>query len=94
VPVTFSGSITDTGSGVNTGTAVYAIVDDYGEVQPSGTIALDSVGNYAFTASLKASRHGNDLDARQYGVTVSAKDNAGNLGSNSAVVIVPHAQGQ
>jgi len=33
------------------------------------------------------------LDGRQYTITVSAKDFAGNLGSAATIVTVPHDQG-
>jgi len=56
VPVTLSGTITDTGSGVNASTAEYAVHDQYGEVQPFGTITLDPAGNYSFTILLRAGR--------------------------------------
>ena len=46
VPVTISGTITDTGSGVNLGSAVYSVTDEYGEVQPKGAIILGPEGNY------------------------------------------------
>jgi VCBS repeat protein len=92
-PVTLSGTITDTGSGVNGGTAEYAVRDEYGEVQPFGKIALlDSAGNYSFTILLRAGRRGNDLNGRQYTIRVSAKDNAGNRGVRWATVTVPHNQ--
>jgi hypothetical protein len=93
VPVTISGSIADAGSGVNAGTAAYSVIDEYGQVQPSGPITLGSGGSYSFTILLQASRAGSDGDGRQYTITVSAKDNAGNLGSALTVVTVPHDQG-
>ena len=89
-PVTISGTINDTGSGVNISTAEYAVQDEYGEVQPFGKIALDSAGNYSFTILLRAGRRGNDLNGRQYTLRVSAKDNAGNRGVQWAQVTVPH----
>ena len=92
VPVTLSGTITDTGSAVNASTAEYAAQDEYGEVQPFGKIALDSAGNYSFTILLRALRRGNDLNGRQYTIRVSAKDNAGNRGVRWTRVTVPHDQ--
>jgi FG-GAP-like repeat len=93
VPVTVSGTITDTGSGVNVNSATYAVKDEYGEVQPHGAITLGPEGAYSFTILLQASRLGSDLDGRRYAVTVRAKDNAGNGGSKARVVTVPHDQG-
>jgi hypothetical protein len=93
VPVTISGTITDMGSGIDPSKTAYAVTDEYGLIQPSGNITLDASGNYSFTISLQASRKGNDIDGRQYTITVSAKDNDGNQGSKSTVVTVPHDQG-
>ena len=93
VPVMISGTITDTGSGVNVNSAAYAVKDEYGEVQPEGAITLGPGGAYSFTILLQASRLGTDLDGRRYTVTVRAKDNAGNGGSKTSVVTVPHDQG-
>jgi len=92
VPVTISGTITDTGSGVNVNSAAYAVKDEYGKVQPKGAITLGAGGNYSFTVLLQASRLGSDLDGRRYTIAVGAKDNAGNAASKSIVVIVPHDQ--
>jgi uncharacterized delta-60 repeat protein len=97
VPVTVSGTITDNepgGSGVNASSAAYVVADEYGQVQPSGSIMLGADGRYAFTIALQASRDENDQDGRHYVIIVSAKDNAGNLGASSTIVTVPHDQGQ
>ena len=93
VSVTVSGTITDTGSGVNVNSAAYAVKDEYGEVQPTGAIPLSVSGNYSFNILLQASRRGADVDGRRYTVTVRAKDNAGNRGSKTTAVTVPHGQG-
>jgi hypothetical protein len=93
VPVTISGAIADNLSGVNPSTAAFAVVDEYGSVHPTGPITLGPGGNYSFTVSLQASRNGNDKDGRQYVITVSAKDFAGNMGSAATTVTVSHDQG-
>jgi len=93
LPVIISGTITDTGSGVNANSAAYSVNDEYGEVQPMGAITLGPGGNYSFTVLLPASRRGSDLDGRRYTVTVRAKDNVGNGGSKTGAVTVPHDQG-
>lgn len=90
IPVVVSGSITDSGSGVNASTAAFNVVDEYGLVQPSGAVTLGAGGSYSFNVMLQASRQGSDADGRQYTITVSAKDNAGNLGTVSTVVTVLH----
>lgn len=93
VPVTISGAITDGTSGVNQGSATFAVVDEYGSVQPSGSVRVQTNGIYSFTLSLQASRLGNDSDGRLYTVVVKAQDNAGNQGTSSTTVVVPHDQG-
>jgi hypothetical protein len=93
VPVTVSGTITDTGSGVNLSSGSFAVSDEYGTVQPAGPLTINPDGTYLFTVSLEASRKGSDKDGRQYTISVFAKDNAGNLGSSSIIVTVPHDQG-
>lgn len=94
VPVMVSGTITDEpgGSGVQASSAVYVVMDEYGQIQPRGNISLGTNGRYAFTVSLEASRRGNDQDGRHYTITVSVNDHAGNLGTASTVVTVPHDQ--
>lgn len=89
-PVTVSGTITDTDSGVNPTTAAYAVQDEYGQVQPHGPITLGPGGAYSFTVLLQASRLGTDLNGRSYTIIVGAKDNAGNSGTKTSMVTVPH----
>ena len=95
VPVTVSGAIRDDpgGSGVNLDSAVYEVTDEYGQVEPSDSVTPDANGRYAFTVALEASRQGKDKDGRHYTIEVSAADNAGNVGSASTTVTVPHDQG-
>ena len=93
VPVTVSGTITDADSGANPSSGSFAVADEYGTVQPAGSLTINPDGTYLFTVNLEASRHGNDKDGRQYTISVLAKDNAGNLGSSSIIVRVPHDQG-
>jgi hypothetical protein len=92
VSVTVSGTITDEpgGSGVNATSAAYVVLDEYGQMQPSGSFTLEADGGYFFTVALQASRRGNDQDGRHYTIKVGATDNAGNLGSASTIVTVPH----
>jgi hypothetical protein len=93
LPVTISGTIIDTGSGVNLSSAAYFVTDEYGLIQPTGSLTLGAGGSYSFTVLLQASRRGSDLNGRQYSITVRASDNAGNAGSKSTVVTVPHDRG-
>jgi hypothetical protein len=93
VPVTVSGTITDAGSGVKPSTAAYVVTDEYGQVQPKGSVTLRADESYSFTIQLQASRNGGDQDGRHYTITVRAQDDTGNTGAASTVVIVPHDQG-
>jgi probable HAF family extracellular repeat protein len=92
IPVAISGTITDAGSAVNTSTAAYAVIDEYGLIQPAGKVALRLDGSYFFTIQLQASRNEKDNDGRKYSILISAQDNAGNRGSRVTVVTVPHDQ--
>jgi len=93
VPVNVSGTMTDTGSGLELSTARYSVHDEYNEVQPSGTIGVSAGGAYSINMSLIAARDGNDKDGRQYSVSVTIKDKAGNVGSCLAHIDVPHDKG-
>lgn len=94
-PVTVSGTITDSGSGVNPSTLACNVVDEYGLVQPPCSLGpLGAGGAYSFKVSLVASRNGNDKNGRSYTISVSASDYAGNSASASTTVIVPHDQGK
>jgi hypothetical protein len=93
IPVTISGQITDNLSGVDFSSAAFSVVDDYGLVQPSGAITVNSDGSYSIGFLLEAKRNGQDKQGRHYTVTIRAKDTAGNIGSASTVVTVPHDQG-
>jgi YVTN family beta-propeller protein len=86
VDVRVSGMITDE-SGVQAIT--YQVIDEYGQIQPSGSVTPEADGSYAFTVQLQASRRGNDQDGRRYTIIVSATDYAGNHGRASATVTVP-----
>ena len=90
IPVTVSGTITDTGCTITS--AAYKVTDEYHEVQPSGGLTLGSGGAYSFTVLLQASRRGADLDGRVYNITVSASNNADKSGSQTRSVIVLHNQ--
>jgi hypothetical protein len=88
--VTVSGTITDANSGVNAASAAFSVADEYGAIQPSGAVVLGSGGAFSFTTLLQATRRGSDGDGRHYTVTIRATDNAGNVGTASAIVTVPH----
>jgi glycosidase len=93
VPVTIFGTITDNLSGVDPHSASFRVVDEYGIIQPHGPVIVGTGGSFSFIVSLQASRQENDLDGRQYTITVTASDLAGNIGRGATIVTVPHDQG-
>jgi hypothetical protein len=101
VTVTVTGVAKDTLSGVDPNALRYQVQDEYGEVQPSGSIiAVSGSGptafggfqevHFSFQVSVQARRFGFDLDGRQYTIDVMGPDLASNVGSASTVVTVPH----
>jgi hypothetical protein len=90
VPVSVSGQITDAGSGVDVSSASFLVTDDYRRIQPHGTVAVGAGGTYSFVLELEAQRNGNDKQGRNYSICVRASDRAGNIGSATIVVSVPH----
>ena len=86
--VTVSGQITDNLSGI--ASASYTVHDEYGLVQPSGSITVNADGSYSFVVSLEASRNGFDGDGRLYTVKVTGVDAAGNSKQSTATIVVPH----
>lgn len=84
--VTISGRVTDTTSGVNLAAATYSVLDEYGVTQPSGSVTLQSNGNYSFNLSLPATRNGGDSNGHLYTITIRAEDQAGNSSVASTTV--------
>jgi hypothetical protein len=68
----------------------YTVIDEYGDIQPSGPVTLGAEGVYSFIVWLHASRLGTDLDGRLYTVSIGASNDAGMTGLRIAKVIVPH----
>jgi hypothetical protein len=92
VPVSVTGTIS---AGTQTlTTSAYAVVDSYGQDQPNGSVTLNSDGSYSFQIPLTSARNGTDQAGRTYTIIVTGTDKIGNVGSCSAVVTVPHDQGQ
>ena len=58
----------------------------------TGNITLTG-GAYSFGIPLIAARNGDDLNGRTYTIVVMGSDTIGNVGACSAVVTVPHDQG-
>ena len=94
VPDTITGTITDALTGVDPATVTFAVTDEYGQVQPAGTVSLGADGRFSFVIALEASRLGADRDGRRYAVAVSAADAVGHTRSASIIVVVPHDHGR
>jgi hypothetical protein len=93
VVVTVSGEVTPGAEAIAANGTTYAVVDEYGQDQPSGSFTPGAGGHYSFGVPLIAARNGDDPDGRTYTIDVIVKDVKGNSGSCSAVVTVPHDQG-
>jgi len=89
---TVSGTVTDATSGVAPGKMTYSVADEYGLVQPRGSVIVRAGGRYSVSILLDAKRNGGDLDGRNYVITISAEDVAGNTSSTNVVVTVPHSR--
>ena len=94
VPVQVRGTIRDAGSGVNLSSARFAVTDEYATVHPSGEVTVSADGNFTVNVPLVAARHEADADGHKYTIVISAKDTAGNEGSTTVIVVVPHDQGK
>jgi hypothetical protein len=96
VTVTVSGTIQDDagGSGVDPASVTFFVVDQYHQVQLTGSVTVASDGSYSFTVQLPAARDGNVPNGRVYATIINARDNVGNSASATANVTVPHDQGK
>ena len=85
-PVQISGRATD----ATLVSVKYSVWDEYGTINPAGSVAVNADGTYSFTVKLEAWRRGTDSDGRTYIVTVTATDSGGRTSSATATVKVPH----
>jgi hypothetical protein len=81
-------------SGVDPGSGNFAVVDEYGVAQPSGSFTIQDNGSFSFVFQLEAWRDGKDLDGRHYSISVTAADTAGNTATKTVGILVPHDQGE
>jgi VCBS repeat-containing protein len=91
VDVQITGTASDNLTQLTTGT--YTTVDSYGKVQPSGTFTINPDGTFSFSIPLQARRHGYDKAGRTYTVTLNVQDQAGNVGTFTLTITVPHDLG-
>lgn len=79
VLVTIFGKVVPGTQLIPSGGATYAVIDQYGQIQPGG-ITLGTGGTYTFGVSLIAARNGTDLKGRKYTIKVNGKDALANRG--------------
>jgi hypothetical protein len=89
VAVTVSGTANDALSGM--AAISWQVVDEYHQVEPSGTIAVAN-GPFSFTIMLLRDRRGSDADGRHYSIQVTATDKAGNKTAAAPIVVNVHDQ--
>lgn len=89
VPVTVSGTFSDSLSGVDPASLTFQVIDSLNTIQPTGAISAGSDGAYSFTVMLQAGQRGSRLAGRQYQIIVSGRDKARNATSASTVVAAP-----
>jgi len=82
--VLVGGSATDAVSGI--ASITFTVEDEYDLVEPTLT-------GFGQTIQLQAMRYGYDMDGRTYTITATATDNLGHIATASAIVLVPHDQG-
>src|SRR5262249_28696228 len=89
VPLTVSGSGADAVSGL--AAVSYVVTDEYGAPLDIPARSLDGgSATWADQLSVKARRHGYDLDGRVYRVVATLTDVAGNTASAMVIIRVPH----
>ena len=91
IPVTLSGTLTVAPCAATVTSLSYAVVDEYGLVQPAGPIVPDADGAFSVSVPLQASRRGDDRDGRQYTIRVTATNSNGGIATATSVVTVPHS---
>lgn len=89
ITVTVSGTMTDLLSGLDVTTGTYSVVDEYGQINPSGAITIFPNGSYSFNVRLSPVRQAKDKNGRLYAITIKVKDNLGFEGSKVVNVVVP-----
>ena len=91
-PVTISGQAFDGQSGI--AAIEWAVVDEYRQYQPTGSVPEAGNGPFTFQIPLLNERRGNDKDGRHYSITLTAVDRAGNrLVLAQPLIVNIHDQG-
>jgi hypothetical protein len=89
----FSGRVVDERHGPSSASGVvsatYRLIDEYGLIQPSGTLALSPSGEFSLTLPLEQVK-GGDKDGRLYTLEITTSDRALNSATSTTSVIVKH----
>lgn len=85
VPVSIAGNVVTYGSEIREITI--SVADEYGKYNRQGV-------KFGDTLLLESWREGNDKDGRVYTITAVVTDQAGNVTTKSATVVVPHDMGK
>ena len=91
--VNVSGSATAGTQTLVLDSGVFTVTDTEGQIQPDGAVTVGSDGSYSLAVPLLAARNGSNKNSRVYTVRVVISDSIGNVASCSAIVTVPHDQG-
>jgi hypothetical protein len=90
VSVAVTGTVSDSGSGVDRQSGRFTVLDSQNPFQASGAVAIASDGSYELSVPLVAARA---REARTYTIMITVSDLAGNPAAASTVVTVPLSQG-
>ena len=93
VAIDLSGSVT-AAPGCTIDSAWYQLIDEYGELDQTGSLDVNPDGTFAVSVPMVASRKGNDKDGRLYTVTFMAESAAGVAESPEPRVVVMHDNGK
>jgi hypothetical protein len=93
VAIELSGSVT-IAEGCSIDNAWYQLTDEYGELDQTETVTVDSDGAFTVSVPMVASRKGNDKDGRLYSVVFFAESDAGVFESPETRVVVLHDNGK
>jgi probable HAF family extracellular repeat protein len=86
--VLIHGTLSDAHSGPDKSSVSYSVYDEFGTFVSSGPVQTRANGSFDFSVTLpsKVARH--DKDGRPFQVVVSARDVAGNTGSETVYLVV------
>jgi len=87
--VLFTGSI-ESAEGCQLSGAWYSLSDEYGELDETGDVTVQSDGSFSVEVTMLASRDGKDKDGRTYTVVFGAENEAGTTEGGETAIVVSH----